>query len=160
MKQFFPLHICVLTYLFWNGTNFGAVYFSNWLDTLIVLLFAFQKGPLGSILPTSSSVPVALCSDPSVVAPSTSCTANVGGPECTSTLLSCSPCSSESASASLTPLISAINSPVVSAPTNISRPGSSASAQTPYVHVIWLVHISFSRDQSYIVAIHPFVFVS
>uniref|UniRef100_A0A0R3RKU0 BZIP domain-containing protein n=1 Tax=Elaeophora elaphi TaxID=1147741 RepID=A0A0R3RKU0_9BILA len=89
------------------------------------------KGSLGSILPTSSSIPVALCSDPPVVAPSTSCTANVGGPECTSTLLSCSPCSSESASASLTPLISAINSPVVSAPANISRPGSSASAQTP-----------------------------
>uniref|UniRef100_A0A915PPE2 BZIP domain-containing protein n=1 Tax=Setaria digitata TaxID=48799 RepID=A0A915PPE2_9BILA len=88
------------------------------------------KGPLGSILPTSSSVPVALCSDASLVAPSTSCTANVA-PECTSTLLSCSPCSSESASASLTPLISAINSPVVSAPANISRPGSSASAQTP-----------------------------
>ncbi|CAG9534986.1 unnamed protein product [Cercopithifilaria johnstoni] len=87
------------------------------------------KGPLGSILPTSSSV--ALCSDSSVVAPSTSCTVNVGGPECTSTLLSCSPCSSESASASLTPLISAINSPVVNASGNISRPGSSASAQMP-----------------------------
>ncbi|VDO50175.1 unnamed protein product [Onchocerca flexuosa] len=89
------------------------------------------KGSLGSLLPTSSTVSVTLCSDPPVVAPSTSCTANVGGPECTSTLLSCSPCSSESASASLTPLISAINSPVISAPTNISRPGSSASAQTP-----------------------------
>ncbi|VDK80160.1 unnamed protein product [Onchocerca ochengi] len=89
------------------------------------------KGSLGSILPTSSTVSVTLCSDPPVVAPSTSCTANVGGPECTSTLLSCSPCSSESASASLTPLISAMNSPVVSAPANISRPGSSASAQTP-----------------------------
>ncbi|VIO92503.1 conserved hypothetical protein [Brugia malayi] len=89
------------------------------------------KGPLGSIIPTSSSVAVALCSDLSAVAPSTSCTAGVIGPECTSTLLSCSPCSSESASASLTPLISAINSPVVSAPTNISRPGSSASVQTP-----------------------------
>ncbi|EFO21768.2 hypothetical protein LOAG_06720 [Loa loa] len=89
------------------------------------------KGPLGSILPTSSSVAVALCSDPPVVTPSTSCSANVGGPECASTLLSCSPCSSESASASLTPLISAINSPVVSASANISRPGSSASAQTP-----------------------------
>ncbi|VBB32880.1 unnamed protein product [Acanthocheilonema viteae] len=87
------------------------------------------KGPLGSILPTSSSVPVALCSDPPIIASSTSCTANVGGPECTSTLLSCSPCSSESAS--LTPLISAINSPVINAPGNISRPGSSASAQTP-----------------------------
>ncbi|EJW84999.1 hypothetical protein WUBG_04089 [Wuchereria bancrofti] len=89
------------------------------------------KGPLGSIIPTSSSVAVALCSDLPAVAPSTSCTAGVGGPECTSTLLSCSPCSSESASASLTPLISAINSPVVSAPANISRPGSSASVQTP-----------------------------
>uniref|UniRef100_A0A1I8EWP4 BZIP domain-containing protein n=1 Tax=Wuchereria bancrofti TaxID=6293 RepID=A0A1I8EWP4_WUCBA len=91
------------------------------------------KGPLGSIIPTSSSVAVALCSDLPAVAPSTSCTAGVGGPECTSTLLSCSPCSSESASASLTPLISAINSPVVSAPANISRPGSSASVQTPYL---------------------------
>ncbi|MCP9263446.1 ATF (CAMP-dependent transcription factor) family [Dirofilaria immitis] len=80
------------------------------------------KGSLGSILPTSSTVPVSICSNSPVVALSTSCTANVGGPECTSTLLSCSPCSSESASASLTPLISAINSPIVSAPANISRP--------------------------------------
>ncbi|VDK68627.1 unnamed protein product [Litomosoides sigmodontis] len=89
------------------------------------------KGPLGLILPTSSSVPVAVCSDLPVALPSTSCTSSVGGPERTSTLLSCSPCSSESASASLTPLIPTINSPVVNASGNISRPGSSASAQVP-----------------------------
>ncbi|VDN06824.1 unnamed protein product [Thelazia callipaeda] len=91
-----------------------------------------QEGVLGSLLPTSASLPPVLPSDSSLAAPSTSITANGGVSDCASNLLSCSPCSSESASASLTPLIPAMNSPVISATTNISRPGSSASAhQTP-----------------------------
>uniref|UniRef100_A0A183DK29 Secreted protein n=1 Tax=Gongylonema pulchrum TaxID=637853 RepID=A0A183DK29_9BILA len=98
---------------------------------------------LGAVLPTSSSVPVALGGEPAVATvPSTSCApAAAVGVECASShLLSCSPCSSESAPASLTPFISGINSPAVSAPTIIGRPESAASAQqTPYVHVFHYV---------------------